>query len=402
MSRLIIAVLAICLCRTTVAAPVIAALVNSAHGANQLVADFKMLKSPSLVGTSVILDRTTCSPGDTTSYPNFFGAAAAATTAQFFPVVDGNDCGPPIRGAENYVPYGVLNYSFTRGPTEDVYYAQFARYDQVASLPYLGGCTLTDICKQPGIYAVETASQNQYGLSPSASGVEFEFSASYKGFDTSAASWVTAGMSAVLTALRYDHPTWTVPDIVAALRQTAANWSSGYSATNYGYGIVDYDRADAIASASSLYLQPPVMDIINFGDYAAIVLYPFRQTRRAYEVLYSVTPSYVWPVKNEYTTADITASRAKLLYTSNGTDITPTFSYTPVAHGRTVTLVAFTTDGKGHCSRVESFSSQWITPTAGAARPQPAPLSPYAKPARASAMALHASRSAASARLKPR
>jgi hypothetical protein len=360
LTRLIIAVLAICACRGATAAPVVAALVNSAHGANQLVADFKILKSSALLGKAVMLDRTTCSPSDTTPYPDFFVAAATATTAQFFSVVDGNTCGPPIRDAENFAPYGVLNYSFTHGPREDDYYAQFARYDQLASLPYLGGCTVTDVCRQPGIYTVETASQNQFGLGPSASGVEFEFSARYKGFDTFAASWVTAGMSAVLTALRYDHPSWAAPDIVAALRQTAANWTAGYSATNYGYGIVDYDKADAITNASSLYLEPPVMDIINFGDYAAIVLYPFRQTRRAYEVLYSVDPSYVWPVKDEYTKIDIAASRAKLLYTSNGTDVTPTFSYTPAILGGPVTLVAFTTDGKGNYSRVESFSPQQV------------------------------------------
>jgi hypothetical protein len=369
--KLILVVLAICVCRMTAAAPVIAALVNSAHGANQLYADFTILKSSALVGTSVILDRTTCSPSDTTAYPNFFVAAGTATTAQFFSVRDGNKCGPPITDAENYLPYRVLNYSFTGGPTEDVYYALFAQYDQVASLPYLGSCTGTGICKQPGIYTVETVSQNQAGRRPSASGVEFEFSESYKGFDTYAASWVTAGMSAVLTALRYDHPTWTAPDIVAALRQTAANWSTGYSATNYGYGIVDYDKADAIASTAALYLQPPVMDIVKFPDYAAIILYPFRQTRRAHEVVYAVDPSYAWPVKNEYTTADITASRATLLYTSNGGDLTPTFSYTPAAPGRSVTLIAFTTDGKGHYSRVESFSAQQLILTAGTTGLQP-------------------------------
>ena len=361
--RFIIAVLAVWAGPAAAAPPVVAVLVNSAHGANQLVADFEHLKPPALVGTAVILDRTTCSPNDTTYYPDFFDAAATATTARFFPVVDGNMCGPPITHDENFVPYGVLNYSFTHGPTEDVYYAQFAQYDQVASLPYLGSCTVTDVCRQPGIYTVETAAQDQPDLRPSASGVEFEFSARYKGFDNSAASWVTAGMSAVLTALRYDHPSWTMPDIVAALRQTSANWPTGYSAKNYGYGLVDYDRADAITSASSLYLQPPVLDVINFGDYAAIVLYPFRQTRRAYEVLYSIDPSYAWPVKNEYSTADISASRATLLYSSNGTDITPTFSYAAAEVGKTVTLVGFTTDGKGHYSRVESFSPQRLTLT---------------------------------------
>ena len=362
LSRLIIAILAVHAGHTAAATPVVATLVNSAHGANQLIADFKILKPAVLIGGAVILDRTTCSPSDTTPYPDFFVAAARDTMAQFFPVANGNMCGPPITDADNYVPYRILSFSFTHGPTEDRYYAQFAQYDQVASLPYLGACAGTDVCGQPGIYTVETATESQPWQAPSQAGVEFEISTRYKGFDTAAASWVTAGMAAILTALRYDHPGWTAPDIVAALRQTSANWRTGYSAENFGYGLIDYDKADGITSALSLYLQPPVIDIINFGDYAAIVLYPFRQTRRAYEALYSVDPTYRWPVKNEYRTADIAASRAKLLYLSNGTDVNPTFSYT-AAVGAPVTLVAFTTDGKGNYSRVESFSPQRLTLT---------------------------------------
>jgi hypothetical protein len=71
--------------------------------------------------------------------------------------------------------------------------------------------------------------------------------------------------------------------------------------------------------------------------------------------VYRVSPSYKWPLKNEYTSTDVAASGGTLVYTSNGTDNTPSFTYTAGAAG-TVDLVAFTTDGEGSYSRVEEFS----------------------------------------------
>ena len=335
------------------ATPTATVAINSAHGATYLLTDFGILKPSVVIGTQVVIDRTTCSPSDTTFDATFVTDATSNASYEFFPAQNGDDC--PSTNAENFVPYNVLNQSFSDPPIEISNYATLEQYDSTLSLPYLAPCTYELSCTQPGIYSVNTVSANQSQRPSSSSGVSFELSASYKGFNTTAASWVTAAMSAIYLALKYDHPTWTVPDITGALRQTAANWSTDYNASNYGYGVVDYDAADSISSTSSIYLEPPTVDVANYGYYARITLYPFRQTRRAYEVVYSENPSYSWPVKNEYTTSDLTAAGGTLLYTSNGTDVTPSFLYVPSVSG-TLNIVAFTTDGSGNYSRVESFS----------------------------------------------
>ena len=344
------------------ATPRVSVLINSAHGANEAVRAIAILEGSEVLGSRVVVDRTVCAPNDTT-YDARFVADALSRTTPFYSVTangGGYDCGPPP-WSENYAPYGVLNRSFSNPPSEAQNYRTLEAHGIVLSVAYLGPAT-GPAYVQPGIYTVNTAGVN--AGKPSGRGVEWAISAGYKGMTTDAASWVTADMTGILAAMRLDHPRWTVPDIVAALRQTASHWSTGYDASDWGYGIVNYVRADAIASTSSLYLEPPVMAVINNGCYATITLYPFRQTRRAREVVYSVSPSYVWPVKNEYTTADIEASGAALIYTSNGTDVTPTFEYAPPRSG-TLTLIAFTTDGHGRYSRVESFSLQQVRLTVG-------------------------------------
>lgn len=263
----------------------------------------------------------------------------------------------------NHAPYSVLNASTCQySPQYDQqFYSALATQGAVYSIAMAAQiCGAGVTGNYPGTLTSSTSSPNSVN-GGSTWGIEFGLTASYKGLDTSADSWVSAEMTGFFAAIKYQHPTWSWFDVKAAFRQTAANWATGYSATTYGYGFLNYDAATAIASTSSLYLQPPGINTAVGGG-LLVTLYPFRQARRAHEVLYSVSSSYVWPVKNEYTTADITASGATLLYTSNGTDVTPVYSYVPVANG-TITLVAFTTDGAGNYSRVESFSKVTKTVT---------------------------------------
>lgn len=194
-------------------------------------------------------------------------------------------------------------------------------------------------------------------------GTEFSLSAGYLGLDTSEDSWVSAEITGLVTALEYSHPTWNPFDTKAALRITAANWATGYNAASFGYGAVDWPTAN---TATTLYLQPPGISVQNRITEAVISLYPYRQTRRVREVIYSVASGCSWAVKNEYALSDITACSGTLLYTSNGTDVTPTFTFVPVISG-TVTLVAFTTDGSGAYSRVEAFSQKSVALTVGTA-----------------------------------
>jgi hypothetical protein len=205
-----------------------------------------------------------------------------------------------------------------------------------------------------------------FGGGTTGGGIEFGMTSAYLGLPTSTAFDVASSMAGILVAMQYNHPTWNWFDIKGALRQTASNWATGYDRTNYGYGNVGYTAATAISAPSAIYLQPPGMTVANGGSTATITLYPYRQTRRVKEAIYSVSAAYTWPVKNEYTAADIATSGATLLYTSNGTDVTPVFNYAAGATG-TVTFIAFTVDnatlGSANFSRAEPFSesSQALT-----------------------------------------
>jgi hypothetical protein len=218
-----------------------------------------------------------------------------------------------------------------------------------------------------------------------AQGVEFSIpvnwtpiSATYGSMAVKDPSSSQNAMQVVLAALKMRNPGWTWFDIKAALRQTASNWSTGYAPYNsstggYGYGDISWGGALTISRTSALYLQPPGMRIQNHVSYATITLYPFRQTRRGYEVLYSVDPSYNWPRGCgghgmngcEYTAVDLGKAGIKVsnpMYSSQPVAglITPMYFYVPAVKG-VVTFIAFTTDGGGNYSRVESFSEQSVT-----------------------------------------
>ena len=216
---------------------------------------------------------------------------------------------------------------------------------------YVPNSPLASTAQPPTVAVTSNSSPGATGY-----GIEFSLASAYKGCDTSSPSGGTGVMAGLLAAVKLAHPTWNWWDIKGAFRQTAANWSTGYDHTNYGYGVVDYDSAVALASTSAVYLQPPVMTLSLSGFFYTVNLYPFRQSRRVREVVYAVPRSYSWPRKNEYVLADITASGGTLAYTSNGTDVIPTFTYVTSPAGPAVNLVAFTTDGSGAYSRVEEFS----------------------------------------------
>lgn len=313
------------------------------------------------VGSSVI--RNPIYIDDDLHPPSIFQTVVDATNASM------NFYAPGASTAENHAPYPVINASAccANGQGDDaLYYAKLLSQGAIltqAEAAGWGGKFPSRI--GPGTLESAATSPNSND-GTTGWGVEFGLSSSYLGLDTSEDSWTSAEMAAFFAALKYSHQTWNWFDIKGAFRQTASHWSTGYSHTAYGYGFVDWTRANAVAGPSSLYLQPPGVTMANGGFYSRITLYPFRQTRRAYEVVYSVNPAYTWPVKNEYTAADIAASGATLLYTSNGSDVTPAYTYTPAASG-TLTVVAFTTDGIGNYSRVEEFSTNSISLTVGTA-----------------------------------
>lgn len=213
-----------------------------------------------------------------------------------------------------------------------------------------------------------TATSGPASLAGANWGLEFGISNNYKGFDTSAASWVTAAMTAVLAAIKVDHPAWNWFDIKGALRQTASNWVTGWDAANFGYGAIDYDSATALASPAAIYLQPPILQAPSVSDKVSVTIYPFRSSRRHHEVVYLVPASYVFPTNSEFTAGEISNlinAGGQLVFTGNTTDTTPSgvASFTSIPGGR-YKLVALTTDNAGAYSRVEAWSVQTVTVTA--------------------------------------
>lgn len=259
----------------------------------------------------------------------------------------------------NHAPYAVISASYCcyMASYDLTYYASLQGIQGIFSSPLaikVGGAL--PLGTPPPVSFISSSSQNSTN-GGSGWGIEFGLSASYLGLNTSEDSWVTAQLAGFAAALKVNHPTWNWFDIKAALRQTGGQWATGYNFSAFGYGFVNWPAANSLTGTGPgvMWLQPPGMYVTNNGFYAAITLLPFRQTRRVNEQIYSVSAAYSWPVKNEYTASDIAASGATLLYTSNGTDMTPVFNFVASVTG-SITFVAFTLDGAGEFSRVEAFS----------------------------------------------
>jgi hypothetical protein len=294
-----------------------------------------------------------------TAGPDDIVALSSNTLANFYAV-------GTTTPAVNHATYGVLNASYCcyEPFVDQQFYATLEAQNTVYAIPLAQKVRGTSLPTntEPGIGIAVSSSQNSSngGTGP---GIEFGLSTSYLGLDTSEDSWVSAEVAGFLGALLNQHPTWNFFDAKAALRVTASQWATGYNNTFFGYGYINYSAATA---ASTLYLQPPGVAVSQTATTATFTLFPFRQTRRGHEVIYSVNPAYSWPVKNEYSLSDITASGATLLYTGNSTDIEPSFTYNAAATG-TLSIIAFTTDGAGAYSRVESFSLQQVALSVGTA-----------------------------------
>lgn len=83
-------------------------------------------------------------------------------------------------------------------------------------------------------------------------GIEFGVPTNYmhgKG-QSASPSGVTAQLAGLLACLKYRHPSWNWFDVKAALRVTAANYSTGYDPHKYGYGAINFQDANAIADTS--------------------------------------------------------------------------------------------------------------------------------------------------------
>jgi hypothetical protein len=367
--------------RTIQAATAPAVLINSGHAAPYVTKDLAILhpelNSPS--GLSAI--DNTCGGATTAS------ACAANLQLDLTIVADSQNTSlanlnvATSQYPVNHAPYVLVNNSFSAYNQSfwDLQpYAQLQADGVLMSWAYVE--TYEPGTPPPLVSVTTTATSGPASLAATNWGLEFGMANNYKGFDTSAPSWVTAAMTAVLAAMKLDHPSWSWFDIKAALRQTASNWATGWNPAQFGYGAIDYDSATSIPSTAALYLQPPVLQLSKSADGKIVVtLYPFRSSRRAYEVVYVIPTGYLFPMKNELTAADISnlvSAGGQLVFTGSHSDVIPTgeASFTPTP-GMAYTLVAFTTDGLGSYSRVETWCPQSVTDPAADA---PLPMWAYA------------------------
>jgi hypothetical protein len=175
-----------------------------------------------------------------------------------------------------------------------------------------------------------------------------------KGQDSSP-SGVTAQLAGLLACLKYRHPTWNWFDVKAALRSTAANYSTGYDPHKYGYGTINFQDANAFTDATQLALFAPAAVIITqSGDRLIFKINSFKQTRRFTDVLFKFTTRPTLTLK-ELTLAEITAMGGQYLFSNYLYKDANTYSYQKT-RGETAFLVWFAQDSSLKFSRIEPYS----------------------------------------------
>lgn len=299
-------------------------------------------------------------------------------------------------------PYQVINQSsatYTLSDFEQPNYAALVAAGIVYSIAYCGiphaadyppVAFVTVLPNNRGEQTVQPQGSSQWGCGY-AQGIEFSIPIDGGGnncpvgsactwtpinggssMDVATPSATTEAMSAVLAALKFNHPQWTWGDVKSVLRATASNWSAGYSAFNsngpsYGYGNINYVAANAYDG--SIYLQPPGFSMQASNASATLTLYPFMTSRRSGEVIYAFLKQPVFPdssLNNEYTysqlSAIVSAYQGTLVYNSNGASGVQSVSYTPTTSADRY-FVAFTVDNISNLnaakfSRFEEFLIQ--------------------------------------------
>jgi hypothetical protein len=187
---------------------------------------------------------------DRSIYIDYDSNAALADLTQPSPTTFSVATGAQI----NHAPYAIANASIccSGGAHDDITYYQILS-DANAMLSnapaFQTGGALPNGTPPP-TYSTNASSPNSAN-GGTGWGLEFAIPTSYLGLDTSEDSWNSATMSGFLAALKHQHPAWTWFDVKAALRQTASNWPKGYSHLQFGYGLIDWNAANGIATAGS-------------------------------------------------------------------------------------------------------------------------------------------------------
>ena len=168
-------------------------------------------------------------------------------------------------------------------------------------------------------------------------------------------SGVTAQVAGLLACLKYQRPFWNWFDVKAALRSTAANYPTGYDPHKYGYGVINYQNANAFTNAIQLPLFAPAAVILGQNaDRLFFRINPFKQTRRFTDVVFKFRTRPTLTI-NELTLSEITAMGGEYLFSSYLHKDANNFSYR-MSRGETAYLVWFTQDRSLMFSRIEPYS----------------------------------------------
>src|SRR3989339_233350 len=291
-------------------------LSNSRHAYDSIVSTINMLLGTGHVGTDIVVHSTDMASGYAGSSAN----AALAATQRY------NESGVLV---PSQAPYNLYTSSFTGYPGDSISeYDLSATYDLANNYAYSASPVMPAGTPPPAFFVAP-------GITTYPSGYGAEWRLDQTIFCSSSLSCLTAANAGMMSALRYLHststPAWNWFDVKAALRQTGANWATGYSRTAYGFGQVNYTTANALSS-SQILLQPPAVTVATSTGRINFTIYPFKQTRRIKEVLFQFSSSPAFQA------GELTLSAIEAL---GGTKIT---EYTSLTATSTSPIFATTTD----------------------------------------------------------
>ncbi|MHB8651935.1 MAG: hypothetical protein ACYC8S_02255, partial [Minisyncoccota bacterium] len=250
-------------------------------------------------------------------------------------------------------PYSIFTTSFTGNPGDSVAtYNQFSAYDLTDNYaftnsppPVLG--SPTTLYTSPGGDGFSSAAGVEWTLDPAV-------------FCSVSLSCLAAANAGIMAWLQFNHPTWNIYDVKAAMRQSSTNWATGYNKSTYGFGTVNSTTTNALAD-NQLLLQPPVAATSTSGLYNQLTftVYPFRQTRRVKEVLFEFATSSPGFQGNELTLAQIQAlGGAKITEYTGTSATTSTPISTPITNAYFAWFTADnSTDSVANFSRIDTYSS---------------------------------------------
>ncbi len=329
-------------------------LSNSIHAENTIGATIDQLLGTPYTSSQFVIDYTDDYCSDNTAiFAGFTPLAAIENTGQAYcSSLNGATTTPSF-------PYQMFTTSYTENPGDSV-----STYNQFASNDITDNYAFTN--DTPPAIALPTTLYTSPGSSAFASAAGVEWTLDPTVFCSSSLSCMTAANAGVMSWLRLEHPTWNWYDVKAAMRQNGTNWTTGYAPKDYGFGVVNATTTNEL-SDNQILLQPPEVTATTTGmTYGQITftLFPFRQTRRAEDVLFEFpsNPGFQPGVasSSDLTLADIQAFGGTVVTDYSGSLATTTAPiFNPVSNAYFVWFTADSTNDTASTtlfSRIDTYS----------------------------------------------